>query len=138
MTSNGKPRLLTGDRPTGRLHLGHYVGSLAAGRRVNLRESLEQAGVRAFVLHKAERQLRLLGREIENLLITGVANARRQAANTTVKDIQHADEDSATQTTSLDQKRAAIMSLTDGITAIPAERPGSPYFHAERIVFHWK
>jgi tryptophanyl-tRNA synthetase len=24
-----KPRLLTGDRPTGRLHLGHYVGSLA-------------------------------------------------------------------------------------------------------------
>ena len=25
---NPKPRLLTGDRPTGRLHLGHYVGSL--------------------------------------------------------------------------------------------------------------
>lgn len=24
-----KPRILTGDRPTGRLHLGHYVGSLA-------------------------------------------------------------------------------------------------------------
>ena len=23
-----KPRLLTGDTPTGRLHLGHYVGSL--------------------------------------------------------------------------------------------------------------
>jgi tryptophanyl-tRNA synthetase len=28
-TANAKPRLLTGDRPTGRLHLGHYVGSLA-------------------------------------------------------------------------------------------------------------
>jgi tryptophanyl-tRNA synthetase len=28
MTQNPKPRLLTGDRPTGRLHLGHYVGSL--------------------------------------------------------------------------------------------------------------
>ena len=26
--TNIKPRLLTGDRPTGRLHLGHYVGSL--------------------------------------------------------------------------------------------------------------
>ena len=26
--TNSKPRLLTGDRPTGRLHLGHYVGSL--------------------------------------------------------------------------------------------------------------
>jgi tryptophanyl-tRNA synthetase len=28
MTTNTKPRILTGDRPTGRLHLGHYVGSL--------------------------------------------------------------------------------------------------------------
>ena len=24
----GKKRILTGDRPTGRLHLGHYVGSI--------------------------------------------------------------------------------------------------------------
>jgi len=29
-----KPRLLTGDRPTGRLHLGHYVGSLANRARL--------------------------------------------------------------------------------------------------------
>jgi DNA polymerase III subunit delta len=34
----------------------------AAGRRVNLREALEQAGIRSFVLQKAERQLKLLGR----------------------------------------------------------------------------
>ncbi len=27
-TSSEKPRILTGDTPTGRLHLGHYVGSL--------------------------------------------------------------------------------------------------------------
>ena len=39
MTSNGKPRLLTGDRPTGRLHLGHYVGSLA--HRVELQYQYE-------------------------------------------------------------------------------------------------
>ena len=39
MTSNGKPRLLTGDRPTGRLHLGHYVGSLA--HRVELQYKYE-------------------------------------------------------------------------------------------------
>jgi tryptophanyl-tRNA synthetase len=37
MTS--KPRLLTGDRPTGRLHLGHYVGSLA--NRVRLQNQYE-------------------------------------------------------------------------------------------------
>ncbi len=34
----------------------------AAHRRPNLRNALEQAGVRSFVLQKAERQLRLLGR----------------------------------------------------------------------------
>ncbi len=34
-----KPRLLTGDRPTGRLHLGHYVGSLA--NRLSHQDSFE-------------------------------------------------------------------------------------------------
>ncbi|MEN6407039.1 MAG: DNA polymerase III subunit delta [Thermoguttaceae bacterium] len=34
----------------------------SAGRRPNLRQSLEHAGVRSFVLQKTERQLRLLGR----------------------------------------------------------------------------
>ena len=34
-----------------------------ARRRINLREALEQAGVRSFVLQKAERQLRQLGRQ---------------------------------------------------------------------------
>ena len=34
-----KKRILTGDRPTGRLHLGHYVGSLA--NRVRLQEAYE-------------------------------------------------------------------------------------------------
>lgn len=37
--TNSKPRLLTGDRPTGRLHLGHYVGSLA--NRVRLQHQYE-------------------------------------------------------------------------------------------------
>jgi DNA polymerase-3 subunit delta len=35
----------------------------AAGRRVALRPALEQAGIRAFVLQKAEQQLRRLGRQ---------------------------------------------------------------------------
>lgn len=34
-----RPRLLTGDRPSGRLHLGHYVGSLS--NRVKLQEQYE-------------------------------------------------------------------------------------------------
>ena len=34
-----KKRILTGDRPTGKLHLGHYVGSLA--NRVQLQRDWE-------------------------------------------------------------------------------------------------
>jgi len=37
MENSGKQIILTGDRPTGRLHLGHYVGSLM--RRVELQNS---------------------------------------------------------------------------------------------------
>ncbi len=36
---NDKKRLLTGDRPTGKLHLGHYVGSLT--NRVQLQDEYE-------------------------------------------------------------------------------------------------
>jgi tryptophanyl-tRNA synthetase len=38
-TMNTKGRILTGDRPTGRLHLGHYVGTLA--NRVRLQSEYE-------------------------------------------------------------------------------------------------
>ena len=34
-----KKRILTGDRPTGKLHLGHYVGSLK--NRVRLQDEYE-------------------------------------------------------------------------------------------------
>lgn len=39
MNASHKPRLLTGDRPTGRLHLGHYVGSLV--NRVKLQHEYD-------------------------------------------------------------------------------------------------
>jgi len=39
-TSNPKPVVLTGDRPTGPLHLGHYVGSLHS--RLALQRDAEQ------------------------------------------------------------------------------------------------
>lgn len=38
-TPTSRPRMLTGDRPTGRLHLGHYVGSLA--NRVRLQSTYD-------------------------------------------------------------------------------------------------
>ncbi len=49
----GKKRILTGDRPTGSLHLGHYVGSLA--NRVKLQKEYESyiiiADVQALTTH---------------------------------------------------------------------------------------
>lgn len=39
MSTTDKPRILTGDTPTGRLHLGHYVGSLE--NRVRLQDQYD-------------------------------------------------------------------------------------------------
>lgn len=39
MSGSGRKRILTGDRPTGRLHLGHWVGSIA--NRVRLQDEYE-------------------------------------------------------------------------------------------------
>ena len=39
MTAPPRPRILTGDTPTGTLHLGHWVGSVK--RRVELQETHE-------------------------------------------------------------------------------------------------
>ena len=44
--------ILTGDRPTGRLHVGHYVGSLR--RRVQLQNSGEFDKI--FIMVKVERK----------------------------------------------------------------------------------
>ena len=38
-TPTKRPRILTGDRPTGKMHLGHYVGTLA--NRVRLQDAYE-------------------------------------------------------------------------------------------------
>src|SRR3954451_16310814 len=43
-TAPGRFRVLTGDRPTGPLHLGHYVGTLAN------RVCLQAAGVEVFLV----------------------------------------------------------------------------------------
>ena len=37
-----KKRVLTGDRPTGRLHLGHYVGSLQSRLQLQASDEYEQ------------------------------------------------------------------------------------------------
>lgn len=66
-------RILTGDRPTGRLHLGHYVGSLQ--NRVRLQSDYEQfviiADVQALTTHF--QQPDILKRSVHDLCLDYLA-----------------------------------------------------------------
>ncbi len=64
-----KGRLLTGDRPTGRLHLGHYVGSLE--NRLRLQEEYECFFLIAdyHVLTTGADRTREIARNIEDLVL---------------------------------------------------------------------
>ncbi|MGH2523452.1 MAG: tryptophan--tRNA ligase [Anaerolineales bacterium] len=66
ITTNTKPRLLTGDRPTGRLHLGHYVGSLV--NRVRLQHEYEAFFIIADLHTLTTRPEREFIREIPNYI----------------------------------------------------------------------
>ena len=64
-----KPRLLTGDRPTGKLHLGHYVGSLA--NRVRLQDDYECYFLIAdyHALTTAYEDLSAIGENVRELVL---------------------------------------------------------------------
>lgn len=68
-----KKRILTGDRPSGRLHLGHFVGSLA--NRVKLQDEYEQyvliADVQALTDNFANPQL--VADSVKDLVLDYVA-----------------------------------------------------------------
>lgn len=69
-----KKRILTGDRPTGRLHLGHYAGSLE--NRVRLQNEYEQfviiADVQALTTHFEKPQI--LQHNVRDLCIDYIAS----------------------------------------------------------------
>ena len=74
MDGNTKKRILTGDRPTGRLHLGHYVGSLRT--RAELQDAydeiIEVADVQALTTHFEKPELikqSILDVTIDNLSV---------------------------------------------------------------------
>ena len=53
-----KKVMLTGDRPTGRLHVGHYVGSLR--RRVELQNTGDFDDI--FIMITRKRYVRILSK----------------------------------------------------------------------------
>src|SRR3954467_5374566 len=71
MTTTKKPRILTGDRPTGRLHLGHYVGTLA--NRVKLQDQYEcfflVADLHMLTTRRGRERLRHTGENIREVVL---------------------------------------------------------------------
>ncbi len=69
--SNKKGRILTGDRPTGRMHLGHYVGSLQ--NRVRLQEEYESyfiiADLHTITTRPEKENLLMLEENVHEVLL---------------------------------------------------------------------
>ena len=63
--------ILTGDRPTGRLHLGHYVGSLK--RRVELQNSgkYDEIYIEKFIENPRHVEIQILADEHGNVVHLG-------------------------------------------------------------------
>ena len=70
-----KPRILTGDRPTGRMHLGHYVGTLA--NRVKLQDQYEcfflVADLHMLTTRTELERLRQTGDNIRNVVLDNLS-----------------------------------------------------------------
>ena len=71
-----RKRILTGDRPTGKLHLGHYVGSLH--NRVKLQETAAETGLELPAIDLRYRPSIAAGRSAEEALARLAAIAARE------------------------------------------------------------
>src|SRR6266487_48678 len=75
MTTHKKPRILTGDRPTGRMHLGHYVGTLA--NRVRLQDEYEcfflVADLHMLTTRTELERLRQTGQNIRDVVLDNLS-----------------------------------------------------------------
>lgn len=73
MNDSRKGRILTGDRPTGKLHLGHYVGTLR--NRVRLQDEFECFFIIAdyHVLTTKQTELQDVGQNIKDVLLDNLS-----------------------------------------------------------------
>jgi tryptophanyl-tRNA synthetase len=75
MTTDNRPRILTGDRPTGKRHLGHYVGTLA--NRVKLQDTYEcfflVADLHMLTTRTELERLRQTGDNIRNTVLDNLS-----------------------------------------------------------------
>lgn len=71
MTTPPRKRILTGDRPTGRMHLGHYVGSLA--NRIRLQDTYECffiiADLHTLTTRTAREEIAEIGPNVRDMVL---------------------------------------------------------------------
>lgn len=74
-TTSTRPRILTGDRPTGRLHLGHYVGSLQT--RVALQRDYDSffivADLHLLTTHAERAEIEQIGARAREMVLDALA-----------------------------------------------------------------
>lgn len=74
-TTSTRPRILTGDRPTGRLHLGHYVGSLE--NRVALQRDYDSffiiADLHLLTTRPEQAEIKQIGARAREIVLDAVA-----------------------------------------------------------------
>jgi tryptophanyl-tRNA synthetase len=70
-----RPRILTGDRPTGRMHLGHYVGSLV--NRLKLQETYEcffiVADLHTLTTRPDKESIHSIGENVKEMILDYLA-----------------------------------------------------------------
>ena len=78
-----RPRILTGDRPTGKMHLGHYVGTLA--NRARLQDEYEcfflVADLHMLTTRTELERLRQTGQNIRDVVLDNLSYLFRAAQN---------------------------------------------------------
>ncbi|MCU0480904.1 MAG: tryptophan--tRNA ligase [Anaerolineae bacterium] len=71
-----KKRILTGDRPTGKLHLGHYVGSLA--NRIRLQHEYESifiiADLHMLTTKNSKEEIAEIDKNVRDLVLDSIAS----------------------------------------------------------------
>ena len=74
-TVQPKKRILTGDRPTGKLHLGHYVGTVA--NRVKLQHEYESyfiiADLHMLTTKNAPEQIAEIDQNARHLILDAIS-----------------------------------------------------------------
>jgi tryptophanyl-tRNA synthetase len=131
-----RPRMLSGDRPTGRLHLGHYVGSLA--NRVRLHQSCESffiiADLHMLTTRNTREDIAAISRNARDMVVDSLAAGLDPAHS--VFYLQSAIPEIAEVSVliQLEDFEEAAGCLSQHVHSVRADRAVGPYFGIDLVL----